>query len=99
MPWAIFYDSGRTFTDEDGTWDEAPSEGVLVVVEVIGERTTLHSGHDNYQLEEDGTIVMRDARTLIAAIGRLTMSTVKFGRYTSNTNMERALERARQCRR
>lgn len=94
--WKVYYDDGATFGSEDGAWADAPSEGVLAVVERIGDRTTIHSGHDHYQLEHDGTIVMRDARTLIAAIGRLEMSPVKFGRYTSNTKMERVFRRIRE---
>lgn len=30
--WKIYYDDGTTFSDEDGTWEEAPYRGVLLVV-------------------------------------------------------------------
>lgn len=94
--WRLYYDDGRSFGNEDGDWFDAPSEGVLAVIEQIGERTTIHAGHDHYQLEDDGTIVMRDARTLIAAIGLLEMLPVKFGRFTSATKMERTFQRIRE---
>lgn len=93
--WAIYYRNGYRFTSDDGTWDDAPSEGVMVVVEKIGTRVTLHSGADHYQLEDDGTIVMRDARTLLCAIGIVAMSPVKFGWYGAGSVFERCLARAR----
>lgn len=96
MPWRIYYRGDRTFSSEDGSWDDAPSEGVLVVVEQIGERVTIHTGHDHYQLEHDGTIVMRDARTILAHVGVMPMSSIKFGLYVSASQMERAIERARR---
>lgn len=96
MSWAIYYRDGRRFTSDDGAWSEAPSEGVLVVVEKVGDRVTIHQGHDHYQLELDGSIVARDARTLLAAIGLVEMSAVKFGWYGAGSVFERTIERARR---
>lgn len=96
MSWRIYYDNDQTFSDDDGPWDEAPNEGVLVIVETLNGQTAIHSGHDFYQLEDDGSIVMRDERTILHAVGYVVMSTVKFGRYTSNRRMARTLERAVQ---
>jgi hypothetical protein len=94
MPWRIFYDTGASFGSDDGAWDDAPSEGVLVIAEKRGETVSLHMGHDFYQIDDD-SIVTRDERTLLHAIGRIAMSTIKFGRYTSAKKMERAINRAR----
>ena len=94
IAWRIYYRGGRTYGPEDGPWDDAPSEGVLLVVERIGERVQFHQGADHYQLEEDGTVVLRDTRTLLAMIGRWPMSTVKFGQYVSHTEMARVQEQA-----
>jgi hypothetical protein len=96
VAWRLYYRDGSTYDSVSGPWDEAPTEGVLVVVENRDGRVTLHMGADHYQLEDDGTIVMRDARTLIANIGRVSMSRVLFGWYVSASQMERAIERARQ---
>lgn len=94
--WRLYYDSGRTFGSDDGAWSDAPSEGVLVAVERRGTEVKIHIGADHYQLEEDGTITMRDDRTLLHAIGVVPMSSVKFGRMTSQTKFERAIEAARR---
>jgi hypothetical protein len=90
MAWRIYYRGGRSFGPEDGTWDDAPAEGVLIVVERIGDRVSFHMGADHYQLEPDGTVVLRDTRTLLAMIGRWPMSSVKFGQYVSHTEQARA---------
>lgn len=94
--WRIYYDDAQTFGSEDGAWSDAPVEGVLAVVELVDGRLTVHSGHDYYQLEYDGTIVLRDERTLLHAIGLLEMSPIKFGRYTSTSKMERVFRRIRE---
>jgi hypothetical protein len=94
--WRIYYRGGRTFSADDGSWDDAPSEGVLLVVECLGDRVEFHQGADHYQLEPDGTVVMRDVRTLLAMIGRWPMSSVKFGQYVSHTEMEGVRRRAHE---
>ena len=85
--WRIYYTGSRTFGSDDGPWHDAPPEQVLAVVEQIGERLEVHLGAEHYQLEEDGTIVLRDARTLLALIGVRPMSPIKFGVYVSHTEM------------
>jgi hypothetical protein len=94
--WRIYYTNGRAFGSADGTWADAPSEQVLLVVEQRGERVEFHMGADHYQLEDDGTIVLRDTRTLLALIGHRAMSPIKFGVYVSHTEMGRVVERARR---
>lgn len=32
MEWRIFYDDGSTFSDEDGTPEQAPARGVIAIV-------------------------------------------------------------------
>ncbi len=93
MWWCIYYRGARSYSSDDGPWSDAPSEGVLAVVEVVGERETVHMGADHYQLEDDGTIVLRDTRTLLSAIGLIEMSAVKFGWYASHTQMALVNER------
>ena len=96
MRWGIYYRGDQTFSSDDGTWDEAPAHGVLVIAERRGEQVTLHMGADHYQLEDDGSIVMRDASTILAHVGLMSMSSIKFGLYVSASQMERAIERARR---
>lgn len=95
MAWRIYYDNGQTFGDTDGPWSDAPSEGVLAVVELVDGALTVHSGHDYYQIEGE-SIVMRDERTLLAAVGLLEMSPIKFGRYTSSKKMAAVFRRIRE---
>lgn len=86
MSWCIYYDTGATFSDTDGAWADAPVEGVLAVAEKIGTALAIHSGADFYQLDDE-SIVMRDERTILHAVGLLEMTPIKFGRYTSATKM------------
>lgn len=96
--WRIYYDDDRSFGSDQGSWIDAPTEGVLAIVELLDGKLTIHSGHDFYQIEDE-SIVMRDERTLLHAIGHIEMSPIKFGRYTSASKMERVFRRIREERR
>lgn len=93
--WRIYYDDGRSYGSDDGSWSDAPVEGVLAVVELVDDKLTVHSGADFYQLEDE-SIVMRDDCTLLHAIGLVEMTPIKFGRYTSAKKMAAVFERIRQ---
>ncbi len=60
--WAIHYADGSVYTDEDGTWPQAPSEGVQVLILRHGEdehgRTikTVVTGVDEYRLPGRETV-------------------------------------------
>ncbi len=60
--WAIYYADGSVYTDEDGSWPEAPSESVQVVMLRHGKdeygRTlqTAVTGVDEYRLPGDKTV-------------------------------------------
>jgi hypothetical protein len=80
--WVIYYDDGKTFSSRDGTWAEAPTDGVLFVLEKLGDRVITHSGNDFY-IEIDGTIAATgDASPLMRRQGW------KFGRWTSHKRYE-----------
>ena len=32
MDWKIYYTDGETFSSEDGTWEDAPADGIVAVV-------------------------------------------------------------------
>lgn len=95
----IFYDDETTVDSDTCSWDDAPAEGVLAVVEIIGDKRTVKSGGDFYRLCPDGTVVAEeDWRTLLTQVGRKDLeplSTIKFGRYVSNSKMERVMKRVR----
>jgi hypothetical protein len=90
--WRIYYDNGSVFGAEDGSWDQAPAEGVICVVVQVGEAVTFYAGADFYwRFAEDGSIAATsDLGPLLRTLGL-----VKFGRYTSNVNHERIMQRAR----
>ena len=52
MRWRVYYDSGATYSDEDGPLEDAPGEGVIVVAQVDDDvgRELLH-GKDFYYFE------------------------------------------------
>jgi hypothetical protein len=99
--WRIFYDDDRTWGPNDGSWTDAPREGVLVVAERHGERLTLHSGGCFYYLIDGETVVSTDdAATILRSLGTPAGDSgpargVIFGRWTTPAKMERAFERAR----
>ncbi len=102
MAWRIYYDNETTFSSEDGTWSEAPSQGVLAVVEVHGEARTIRSGGDFYRLCSDGTVIAsEDAHAILTLVGNddvEPLSAIKFGRFTSAGRMERVFRRIREAR-
>lgn len=83
MKWRIYYDDGRTFDSEDGSWAEAPTDGVQYVLRWINDRVDVLSGADYYFQFEDGTIIkIEDLGPLLRKFG------VKCGRWTGNRNFE-----------
>lgn len=91
MRWKIYYDDATTFSSEDGTWEQAPSDGVLFVVEWQGDRTLIMSGQDYYFLHDGALGFTGDLGPLIRKLGF-----VKYGRWTSHARMERAAEHVRR---
>lgn len=88
MRWRVYYRRGRTFGSEDGTWAAAPADGVLAVVEVVGDRRTVRSGGDYYRLEEDGHVICHEtADAILHAVGHVPLSAIKFGWCVSPTEM------------
>lgn len=86
--WKIYYDNGQTYSPEDGRWEDAPADGVLFVVDKQGD-VHHHSGADYYWKLQDGTVVATsDLGPLLRSLG-----IVKFGRWTTHTNMERIRQR------
>ncbi len=94
MRWRIYYRGGRVFSSEDGPWRDAPADGVLAVVEIIGERRTIRSGGDYYRLADDGTVVVHETSdAILHAIGHTELSAIKFGWCTTPTEMSRVFAR------
>lgn len=67
--WRIYYDNGTTFDSDDGPWSEAPSDGVLYVIETCDDRVIVHSGADWYFEMDDSIIATGDPGPLIRKFG------------------------------
>lgn len=89
--WKIYYDDGSTFDSNDGEWDEAPLDGVIFVVEKVGDRTVFHSGNDYYVMMADTVMTTGDLGPILRKLGF-----VKFGRWTSHRTFERISQRVRE---
>jgi hypothetical protein len=87
MRWAIYYDDGRVFTSDDGSWADAPADGVLFVLEQHGDRVNTLSGNDYYYLIDDTVAATGDAGPLLRKLG------FKFGRWTSHKVYEAVSKR------
>jgi hypothetical protein len=49
MKWKLWYSDGSTFTHEDGSWEDAPSRGIVVLVYDDGETgREVEHGKDYY---------------------------------------------------
>jgi hypothetical protein len=76
--WRIYYDDGKIFTSNDGEWAEAPLDGVLFVLQKIGDRVVTQSGADYYYLIDGDVAGTGDLGPLLRQL-----KFIKFGRWTS----------------
>lgn len=83
MTWRIYYDDNTTFSDSDGTFEQAPCEGVLYILERHGDLTRIHSGKDYYAMIDGEIIAPEEIGPLLRKIGWL-----KLGRWTSQKRFE-----------
>ncbi len=91
--WALYYDDGTRFTDEDGSPAEAPARGVQVIAESdpdVGRR--LHLRADFYLYLGDRWISV-DIHGLIDHLADV-MGLVKVGRMLSRPDFLEIYERA-----
>lgn len=92
--WRIYYRGGRVFDSSEGSWASAPADGVLAVVEVIGNARRIVSGGDYYRIDTDGEVICHEtADAILHAIGHVPMSPIKFGWCVSATEMARTMRR------
>lgn len=91
LKWRIYYDDGSTFSNLEGRFADAPSDGVLAVVEKdpqVG--YVVYHGKDYYfKIPDDGTIGMAD--DLGPFLRRL--GVIKFGRWAGRTTWGREWDR------
>jgi hypothetical protein len=94
VDWKIYYDDDSTFSSEDGSWEAAPSDGVLCVV-VKSDKVGRHvfSGSE-YYFRIPGTDSFAHADDLGPFLRKLGL--VKFGRWAPDKCMEEALKKVRR---
>jgi hypothetical protein len=89
--WRIYYAGGGAFGSEQGSWDEAPLDGVLfVAVEYADGRVERHSGADFYALLDGNTVASTGE---ITSILRERAPWIKYGVWSTHADLERARER------
>lgn len=95
MKWRVYYDSGATFSDDDGPPEAAPPLGVQAITQVadpaIGRRVC--SRFDFYWFEA-GEWHGSDQFGLWDYLQRVSPSIVKFGRVMSRLEFEAIVNRA-----
>lgn len=92
--WTVYYRAGRVFGSRDGTWGQAPADGVLAVVYTIDDARKIASGGDYYRLCDDGSVICHEtADAILHAIGHVEMSAIKFGWCVGPSEMAAVFKR------
>lgn len=101
----IYYADGSAFGDEQGTWEDAPVDGVIMVAvkDPKDDRVYFLAGTDHYAripgtnevsaTDDEGTIVRLDG---LAPTVREYCPWIKHGVWTTHANYERIQQRARE---
>lgn len=87
----IFYADGSAFGNEQGTWEEAPLDGVVLVAVKSGERVDILTGADHYAKLDEETVASLDQ---LGPTVREYSKWIKHGVWTSHSNFERIRLRA-----
>ena len=91
--WRIYYGDGSTFSSEDGSWEQAPSDDVQVVV--VGDPSEvwgrfLEQGYDYYVcVKEEPPYCTNDLNPFLRKTGL-----VKFGRQIPKDRWNELMSRA-----
>lgn len=95
-PWIIYYADGSTFSSKDGSWEEAPQDGVIAVKQFKDETMThdFHVDKDFYVMIEDGQINSFNELDLKDYIRRVAPK-IKIGKWITDTQYRAVLEKAR----
>lgn len=91
--WRIYYSDGSAFGSEQGDWEDAPIEGVILVAVREGERVDYLAGSDHYAKQDDETYHTVDD---LGVYIREKDKKVKHGVWTTHSMYERIQQRARE---
>ena len=76
--WLIYYDDGTVFSSADGAFEDAPTDGVLYVLQKRGDIIVTLSGSDWYAMIDGEIVAPDEIGPLLRKVGW-----IKMGRYTS----------------
>lgn len=91
IQWRIFYADGSAFGHEQGSWEDAPLDGVVLVAVRRGDRVEYLTGSDHYAKLDEETIANLDE---LGPTMRQYDKWIKHGVWTGHRNFERIRERA-----
>ena len=91
LGWKIWYDNGSAFSSLDGTWEDAPSDGVQVVVEFYPEGEKYYHSRNYFILDNGKAYGTNDINPFLRKQG-----TVKSGRWTSDDYFRDILNKAKE---
>ena len=94
MQFRIYYADGSAFGSDQGSWEDAPKDGVIMVAINDGSRTEFLSGSDYYVREPDSETFHRQDN--LEPYVRKHNPEVKFGVWTTHSMYERIQQRARE---
>ena len=93
ISWKIFYDDETTFSSNDGKPEQAPKDGVQVIVSLYDNNTfNITEGQDYYYWSGDSW-AYGGLPTLEKWV-RKELPNLKFSRFTSNKVYQKALKEA-----
>jgi len=93
--WKIWYDDGETYCSDDGPAEEAPIDGIQMILE-RKENNTLnhHYGHDYYMWTGENWVAGHIGS--LEKWIRKVLPQVKYGRWTKDSIYTKAMEEARK---
>jgi hypothetical protein len=92
--WTVFYADDSTFTSSDGDPEDAPLDGVLVIIDETHGRRIVQ-GHDYYAwIDGEWAGGMRADLDRWIRAGYVHPGSVKFGLYVGSDHYRQVVERA-----
>jgi len=89
--WKLYYDDGSVFASTHVLWQDAPSDGIQVLVEFYDDGTKkIHIERDYYILDDGKAYGTNNINPWLRKQG-----TVKFGRWSSDDKFQELVKKAK----
>lgn len=89
--WKIYYDDNKTFSCEEGKWEEAPTDGIQVIAELYDNgKSKLWHSKDYYFRNEEFIFATEDLNPFLRKLG------IKFGRWHNPNKFQEIIKEARK---